>query len=415
MAIIKPFKRLKPRVDIANKIAVLPVDSMDKQKIKELTSTNENCFLRITNPELYKEIELNEPGKRVLNKISSDVLNEMVSEGVLLKDEKPMLFVYKQIIGERELIGLVGCTAVDDYVNNYIKKHEFTRSAKEIDISFHIKQCNANTGTIFLIYRWQEEIENILNECMKQQPEYNFATEDGVIHIVWPIEADDKIERLRELFESVNSFYIADGHHRTAAAARVCMEKRKENPNYTGNEEYNFFLSVLFPDKDLSIIDYNRLVKDLNSLSVKEFLDKVSENFKVEKYDENRPFKPETSHVIGMYVDGQWYKLSANECTFNEEHPVNCLDVVVLQDYILDPILGIKDPRTDQRIDFAAGVLGLEELEKRVNNDMKVAFSLYPCSVKELMNVADIGEVMPPKSTWFEPKLRSGLFIHSLT
>lgn len=415
MAIIKPFKRLKPRVDIANKIAVLPVDSMDKQKIKELTSTNENCFLRITNPELYKQIELNEPGKRVLNKMSSDVLNEMVSKGVLLKDEKPMFFVYKQIIGERELIGLVGCTSVDDYVNNYIKKHEFTRSAKEIDISFHIKQCNANTGTIFLIYRWQEEIENILNECMKQQPEYNFTTEDGVIHIVWPIEADDKIERLCELFESVNSFYIADGHHRTAAAARVCMEKRKENPNYTGNEEYNFFLSVLFPDKDLSIIDYNRLVKDLNSLSVKEFLDKVSENFKVEKYDENRPFKPETSHVIGMYVDGQWYKLSANECTFDEEHPVNCLDVVVLQDYILDPILGIKDPRTDQRIDFAAGVLGLEELEKRVNNDMKVAFSLYPCSVEELMNVADIGEVMPPKSTWFEPKLRSGLFIHSLT
>jgi uncharacterized protein (DUF1015 family) len=414
MAIVKPFKRLRPRTDIADKVAILSVDSMDEEKIKEIINGNEDTFLRVTHPELYKDVELTQPGKRILNQYSKDILNEMIAKGVLVKDEKPMLFVYNQIIGDRELVGIVGCASVDDYVNNYIKKHEFTRSEKETDISFHIKYCNANTGTIYLIYRWQEEIQNVIDEAMKENPEYNFTTEDGVVHIVWPIKSNEKIEKLTELFKKVDSFYIADGHHRTAAATRVCMDKRKENPDYTGEEEFNFFLSVLFPDKDLSIIDYNRIVKDLNNLTVEEFISKVSENFKVEKYNENKPFKPETRHVMGMYVDGQWYKLTAKENTYDDNHALNCLDVVVLQDFILDPILGIKDPRTDARIGFVAGILGLEELERRANTDMKVAFSLYPCTVSELMDVADIGEVMPPKSTWFEPKLRSGLFIHSL-
>jgi len=413
MAVIRPFKRLKPRVDVADKVAILPVDSMEKQKIKEMINSNENCFLKITNPELYRDIKLDEPGKRILNKCSQESLNKMIDNGILVKDETPMLFVYKQIIGERELIGIVGCTSVDDYVNNYIKKHEFTRSEKERDIGFHIDYCNANTGTIFLIYRWQEEIENIINECTKKAPEYNFTTEDDVIHLVWAISDENKINQLCKAFEKIDNFYIADGHHRTAAAARVCMNKRKENPNYTGEEEFNYFLSVLFPDKDLSIIDYNRVVKDLNNLSKEEFLAKISENFKVEKYEQDKPFKPDYSHTIGMFLDGQWYKLTASDCTYDENHPVDCLDVVVLQKFLLDPILGIKDPRTDERIDFVAGVLGLKELERRVNSDMTVAFSIYPCSVKELMDVADIGEVMPPKSTWFEPKLRSGLFIHS--
>lgn len=415
MAVIRPFKRLRPRVDVADKVAILPVDSMDKQKIKNIVDSNEHCFLQITNPELYyQDIELTEDGKRILNKKSQDKLTNMLETEILVRDESPMLFVYKQIIGERELTGIVACTSVDDYVNNYIKKHEFTRSEKEKDISFHINYCNANTGTIYLIYKWQEQIQNIVDEYVKLVPEYEFTTEDGIIHLVWPVAEESKIQTLVKLFENVDNFYIADGHHRTAAAARVCAEKRKENPNYNGEEEFNYFLSVLFPDKDLSVIDYNRVVKDLNGLSKDEFIEKISENFKVEKCSGTEPYKPDKAHLIGMYLDGCWYKLNAKPCSFDDSHPVKCLDVAVLQDYLLDPVLGIKDPRTDTRIDFVAGILGLEELEKRVNSDMKVAFSLFPCSIKELMDVADIGEVMPPKSTWFEPKLRSGLFIHSL-
>lgn len=415
MAIIKPFKRLRPRVDVADKVAILPVDSMDKQKIKYIVENNEHCFLQITNPELYnQDVELTESGKRILNKKSQEKLSSMLESEILVKDEVPMLFVYKQVIGDRELTGIVACTSVDDYVNSYIKKHEFTRSEKEIDISFHINCCNANTGTIYLIYKWQDQIQNLIDETMKNTPEYEFTTEDGIVHIVWPIAEENKIQDLVKLFKGVDNFYIADGHHRTAAAARVCAEKRKENPDYTGEEEYNFFLSVLFPDKDLSVIDYNRVVTDLNGYTNEEFLDKVSENFIIEKISTSEPYKPAEAHTIGMYLDGAWYKLIAKVCSYDNSHPVKCLDVAVLQDFLLDPVLGIKDPRTDKRIDFVAGILGLKELERRVNTDMKVAFSLFPCSIKELMDVADIGEVMPPKSTWFEPKLRSGLFIHSL-
>ncbi len=415
MAVIRPFKRLRPRTEIADKVAILPVDSMDKQKIKNIIKSNEHCFLQITNPELYyQDIELTESGKRILNKKSQDKLNSMVDNEVLVKDEAPMLFVYKQIIGDRDLTGIVACTSVDDYVNNYIKKHEFTRSEKEKDISFHIDYCNANTGTIYLIYKWEEQIQNIIDETMKQKAEYEFTTEDGIVHIVWPVAEENKIDELVKLFEKVDNFYIADGHHRTAAAARVCMQRREQNPGFTGNEEFNYFLSVLFPDKGLNVIDYNRVVKDLNGMTTEEFLNKVSENFKIEKCEGHMPYKPEKAHKIGMYVDGCWYKLTACDCTYDEGHPVKCLDVAILQDFLLDPVLGIKDPRTDTRIDFVAGVLGLEELQRRAETDMKVAFSVYPCTIKELMDVADIGEVMPPKSTWFEPKLRSGLFIHSL-
>ncbi|MHC1721490.1 MAG: DUF1015 domain-containing protein [Clostridiaceae bacterium] len=415
MAVVKPFKRLRPRTDLAEKVAVLPVDSLDKHKLEEIVDKNQHSFLHVTNPELYnKEITLDEKGKRILNRTSRSFLDGMLEEGILVKDDKPMLFVYKQLIGDAELTGIAGCTAVDDYVNNYIKKHEFTRSEKEKDIGFHIDYCNANTGTIYLIYRWQKDIEDMMQETMKSGPEYDFVTEDGVEHLVWPIADDEKIKKLCRLFEKAGSFYIADGHHRTAAAARVCMEKRKEKPDYTGEEEFNFFLSVLFPDKHLNIMDYNRIIKDLNGLTEEEFMHKVAENFKIENFTGGEPFKPGCCHEFGMYLNGNWYKLTANSNTYDDTHPIKRLDVVVLQNYILDPILNIKDPRTDERIDFVAGVLGLEELEVRADSDMKVAFSVYPCSVSDLMDIADIGEVMPPKSTWFEPKLRSGLFIHSL-
>lgn len=415
MAVVKPFKRVKPRQDLADKVAVLPVDSLEKHKVKEIIEKNEYSFFHVTNPELYNgDIRLDEDGKRILNKTSRNFLDGMLKEGILVKDDKPMLFVYKQLIGGNTLTGIVGCTAVDDYLNNCIKKHEFTLSEKERDISYHIDYCNANTGTIYLIYRWQKEIDDIVKETMEVEPEYDFITEDGVEHLVWPISEDEKIKKLCALFEKAGDFYIADGHHRTAAAARVCLEKRKENPDYTGEEEFNFFLSVLFPDKHLNIMDYNRLVKDLNGLTEDEFLKKVAENFKIEKLPEGKRFKPGCCHEFGMYMNGNWYKLVANSNTYDDSHPINKLDVVILQNYILDPILGIKDPRTDERIDFAAGILGLEELELRANSDMKVAFAVYPCSVSDLMDVADIGEVMPPKSTWFEPKLRSGLFVHPL-
>jgi len=415
MAIVKPFKGLRPRTDIAEKVAILPMDSLEKSKINEIVEKNEYAFFRVTSPHLYHpEVGLDEHGKKTMNKHSRDFLDHMLEEGVLVKDDKPTLFVYKQSIGDTGLTGIVGCTAVDDYLNNSIKKHEFTRSEKETDISHHIDYCNANTGTIYLIYRWQKEIEDIVNEVMSRIPQYDFITDDGVEHQVWPVSDTVKLKELTKLFEKVDNLYIADGHHRTAAAARVCMERRKQNPDFTGDEEFNYFLAVLFPDKNLNIMDYNRLAKDLNGLTEEEFLAKLSENFKVEKCRSGVQCKPQKSHEFGMYLNGNWYKLTAGENTYDDKHPLNCLDVVVLQNSILDPILGIKDPRTDERIDFVAGVLGIDELEVRANTDMKVAFAVYPCSVKELMDVADIGEVMPPKATWFEPKLRSGLFIHSL-
>ncbi len=416
MAVVKPFKRLRPRTDMAEKVAILPVDSLEKSKIDEIVEKNDYAFFRVTSPHLYhSDVEQDEHGKRLMNKHSRDFLDHMLEEGVLVKDDKPMLFIYRQLIGDTVLTGIVGCTAVDDYLNNYIKKHEFTRSEKETDISYHIDYCNANTGTIYLIYRWQKEIEDIMNEVMSRSPEYDFVTDDGVEHLVWPISNAGKLRELTKLFEKVDNLYIADGHHRTAAASRVCLERRKQNPGYTGEEEFNYFLAVLFPDKNLNIMDYNRLVRDLNGLAEEEFLAKLSENFKVEKCPEGVQFKPQKSHELGMYMSGSWYKLTASPSTYDDSHPLKCLDVVVLQDSILEPILGIKDPRTDERIDFVAGVLGMDELEVRVDTDMKVAFAVYPCSVKELMDVADIGEVMPPKATWFEPKLRSGLFIHSLS
>lgn len=416
MATVKPFKRLKPRKDIAAKVAILPMDSMDKDQIQEIVDNNEYAFFHVTSPHLYSpEIELDEHGKRLMNKHSRNFLDHMLDEGVLVKDDKPMLFVYKQIMGDSSLTGIVGCTSVDDYLNSYIKRHEFTRSEKETDISHHIDYCNANTGTIYLIYRWQKEIDDLVNETMKHSPEYDFVTDDGVEHLVWAISDPSKIQGMTKLFEEkVDNLYIADGHHRTAAAARVCLERRKENPDYTGDEEFNYFLAVMFPDKNLNIMDYNRLVKDLNGLTEEEFLAKLSENFTVEKLPAGVQFKFEKSHILGMYLNKSWYKLTAGECTYDPNHPVNCLDAVILQNYILDPILGIKDPRLDERLDFVAGILGIDELEVRANTDMKVAFAVYPCSVQELMAVADSGEVMPPKATWFEPKLRSGLFIHSL-
>lgn len=414
MARIKPFKRIKPKIELVNEVVVLPIDSLDKDKIENIIKNKPHSFFKVTNPERYNpEIELSDKGKRLLNGYSRDALNSLLKENVLVEDKDETFYVYKQITQQRELTGLVACTSVDDYINNVIKKHEVTRTAKEVDISYHLDYCDADTGTIYLVYKWKQEIQAIIDDCVKSEPEYNFTSDDGITHMIWPV-CSEVIDTLVELFKNVDSFYIADGHHRTAAAARVCLDRRTKNLNYTGEEEYNFFLSVLFPDKDLDILDYNRVVKDLNGLSKEEFFSKIQECFKIEEYNENKPFKPCAPHEFGMYFDEQWYKLVSICGTFDGSHPVKCLDACILQNNILSSILGIKDPKTDKRIDFVPGILGLEELERRTKSDMKLAFSVYPCSIQELIEVADAGEVMPPKSTWFEPKLRNGLFIHKL-
>lgn len=299
-------------------------------------------------------------------------------------------------------------------MNNIIKKHEHTRADKEQDRINHVDYCNANTGPIFLTYKAVDEIESIVSKWTEKEPVYNFVSEDGISHIVWIIESSEDIEKLCLLFKNVNYLYIADGHHRAASAVKVGQLRRKQNPNYTGDEEFNFFLSVIFPDKDLYIMDYNRVVKDLNGLTIEEYMLKVSEKFEVSTYEGNGPYKPSSKHTYGMYLDRKWYKLAAKEGTYNSEDPVDRLDVSILQNNLLSPILGIEDPRTDKRIDFVGGIRGLEELEKRVDEGMSVAFSMYPTTIEDLMDIADAGKVMPPKSTWFEPKLRSGLFIHKL-
>jgi uncharacterized protein (DUF1015 family) len=299
-------------------------------------------------------------------------------------------------------------------MNNIIKKHEYTRAEKEQDRINHVDYCDANTGPIFLTYKAKEEIEKIVSYYTEKTPIYNFVSEDGISHIVWIIECDKDLETLTKLFEAVDYLYIADGHHRAASAVKVGEMRRNKYPSYNGQEEFNYFLSVLFPDKDLYIMDYNRVVKDLNGLTTDEYMLKVSEKFEVSTYEGNGPYRPSSKHTYGMYLDGKWYKLAAKEGTYNPEDPVDRLDVSILQNNLLSPILGIENPRTDKKIDFVGGIRGLEELEKRVEQGMKVAFSMYPTTIQDLMDIADAGKVMPPKSTWFEPKLRSGLFIHKL-
>jgi uncharacterized protein (DUF1015 family) len=339
----------------------------------------------------------------------------MIKNGVFIQDKNNCLYIYKQVMNSRAQIGLVGCTSIDDYINNIIKKHEFTRADKEQDRINHVDYCNANTGPIFLTYRAKKAINDMVESWMSNhKPVYDFVSEDNIGHTVWVIDEVAVIKKLEGEFAAIDYLYIADGHHRSASAVKVGIKRREQFPNYKGDEEFNFFLSVLFPDEQLYIMDYNRVVKDLNGNSSDEFKNKVREKFDIEEYKGDGPYKPEAKHTFGMYLDGKWYKLTAKAGTYNENDPVDRLDVSIMQNNLLDPILGIKDPRTDKRIDFVGGIRGLRELERRVNEGMKVAFSMYPTTIDDLMSIADAGKVMPPKSTWFEPKLRSGLFIHEL-
>ena len=414
MAVVKAFRAIRPTPELADKVAALPYDVMDSNEAREMVKGNPYSFLHVDKAEIDLDPAIDLYDKRVYEK-ARDNMKGMIKDGTLQQDKNNYLYIYKQVMNGRAQVGLVGCTSIDDYINNIIKKHEFTRADKEQDRINHVDYCNANTGPIFLTYRAKKSINDMVDSWMTgHKPVYDFVSEDGIGHTVWVIDDEAVIKKLEAEFAGIDYLYIADGHHRSASAVKVGLKRREQFPNYKGDEEFNFFLSVLFPDEQLYIMDYNRVVKDLNGNSQDEFTKKVGEKFDIEAYNGNGPFKPTAKHTFGMYLDGKWYKLTAKAGTFNENDPVDRLDVSIMQNNILNPILGIQDPRTDKRIDFVGGIRGLKELEKRVNAGMKVAFSMFPTSIDDLMAIADAGQVMPPKSTWFEPKLRSGLFIHEL-
>lgn len=414
MAVVKAFKAVRPTSELSDKVAALPYDVMDSNEAREMVKGNPYSFLHVDKAEIDLDPTIDLYDKRVYEKASEN-LSSMIKEGTFIRDSKVCLYIYKQVMNGRAQIGLVGCTSIDDYMNNIIKKHEHTRADKEQDRINHVDYCDANTGPIFLTYRAKKEINDMVNGWMSgHKPVYDFVSEDGIGHTVWVIDDESVIDKLEKEFEAIDYLYIADGHHRSASAVKVGLKRREQFPDYKGNEEFNFFLSVLFPDEQLYIMDYNRVVKDLNGNTSEEFISKVENKFDIEAYNGEGPFKPSEKHTFGMYIDGKWYKLKAKPGTYNENDPVDRLDVSIMQNNLLNPILGIQDPRTDKRIDFVGGIRGLKELEKRVDSGMKVAFSMFPTTIDDLMSIADAGRVMPPKSTWFEPKLRSGLFVHEL-
>lgn len=417
MAVVKAFKGIRPVKELASKIAALPYDVMSSDEAREMVIGNQYSFLHVDRPEidLDPEIDIHDP--KVYEKAREN-LDRMISDGEYTQDEQPCLYIYRQIMNGRSQTGIVFCASIDDYINNVIKKHEFTRADKEEDRINHVDYCDANTGPIFLTYKEDQIASEIIDAWIqnesKRKPVYNFVAEDGITHIVWVIDNEIIINELIDLFKEIDYLYIADGHHRSASAVKVGLKRRAENPNYTGDEEFNYFLAVAFPDNDLMVMDYNRVVKDLNGMTKEELITKLEEKFIVTESENNAPVKPAKKHTFGMDVENDWYLLEAKEGTFDESDPISQLDVAILQNNVLTPILGIDDVRTSDRIDFIGGIRGIKELEKRVNKDMKIAFSMYPTEVHDIMDVADIGEVMPPKSTWFEPKLRSGLFVHKL-
>ena len=412
MAIIKAFKALRPVQDLASKIAALPYDVMNSEEAREMVKDNEYSFLHVDRAEINLPKETNIYDKVVYEK-ARDVLDKMIDDGLYVQEEKPCMYIYRQTMKEKSQTGLVICASIDDYINNKIKKHEHTRKDKELDRINHVDYCDANTGPIFLTYRNQDEISKIMDKWIQNEPLYDFISEDGNGHTVWIINNDNDIERLTMLFGKVDSLYIADGHHRAKSAVEVGLKRRKENPGYTGEEEFNYFLAIAYPDNQLEVLDYNRTVKDLNGLSEEEFLNAIGKDFKINV--SKNPVKPIRRHTFGMYMDNTWYELEAKDGTFNEEDPMDRLDVSILQNNLLSPILGVDDPTKSDRIEFIGGIRGIKELEKRANKDMKVSFSMFATTTDDIMSIADGGMIMPPKSTWFEPKPRSGLFIHKLS
>lgn len=415
MAVFKPVKAIRPRPEFASKVAALPYDVMNSEEAREMTKGNPYSFLHVDKA----EIDLPEGTYLYSDEVyakAAENLKKLVDDGVCIDDTEAKIYIYSQTMNGREQTGLAGCVSIDDYMNNVIKKHELTRADKEADRIRHVDTCNANTGPIFLTYRKNEALAAILSEWKASHaPLYDFITEDGIKNTVWEIDCPETAALIIEKFGQIDYLYIADGHHRAASAVKVGIKRRQENPDYTGEEEFNFFLAVLFSCDELEIMDYNRVMKDLNGNTPAEFIEKISKSFTVEKAQCEGPYRPESRHTFGMLLEGEWYKLTAKDGTFDETDPVAALDVSVLQSNLISPVLGIDDPRTDKRIDFVGGIRGLGELERRAGSDMCLAFSMYPTSLEELMAIADADKLMPPKSTWFEPKLLSGLFVHKLS
>lgn len=414
MAILKAFKGLRPPVEIAKDLAARPYDVLNSNEARKEAEGNLYSLLHITKPEIDLPIGIDEHEEQVYNKAQEN-FGKFQKNSWLVPDKDEHLYIYAQTMFGKTQYGLVGCAGVDDYLNNIIKKHELTRKDKEEDRMKHVRITNANMEPVFFTYRSVAEIDQIVDKIVKnQKPEYDFTTSDNVGHHFWVISDQQIVKKLIDLFAAIPATYVADGHHRTAAAALVGKEKRQNKPNYDGSEEFNFFLAVHFPDNQLSIIDYNRVAKDLNGLTTEQLIEKLGKNFVVTKKG-TEIYKPECLHNFGMYIDKNWYSLTAKPGTYNDNDPIGVLDVTISSNLILDEILGIKDLRTDKRIDFIGGIRGLGELVKRVDSgEMKVAFALYPVSMKQLLDIADSGNIMPPKTTWFEPKLRSGLVVHSL-
>jgi len=414
MATLKAFKGLRPPKEIVKNLASRPYDVLNSKEAKEEAKGNEYSLLHIIKPEIDLPEGTSLYSQEVYNKAKEN-LETFKSKGWLTKDNEDKLYIYAQTMWGKTQYGIVGCASVDDYINNVIKKHELTRPDKEEDRMKHVRITNANMEPVFFSYPANKALDSMIMDFAKNnEPEYDFTADDGVGHHFWVISDKEMINSIIAYFKEMPAVYVADGHHRTAAAALVGKEKREANPNHTGNEEYNFFLAVHFPDDQLTIIDYNRVVKDLNGLSEAEFIEKLKESFDVEDMGTDE-YKPAALHEFSMYINGHWYKLTAKENTYDDNDPIGVLDVTILTNEVLNPLLGIENLRTSKRIDFVGGIRGLGELKKRVDSgEMKVAFALYPVSMKQLIDIADNGMIMPPKTTWFEPKLRSGLVVHEL-
>ena len=414
MATLKAFKGLRPPKEIVKDLASRPYDVLNSEEARREAEGNEYSLLHIIKPEIDLPEGTNLYSQKVYDTAKKN-LEKFKEKGWLVPDKEDYLYIYAQTMFGKTQYGIVGCASVDDYMNNVIKKHELTRPDKEEDRMKHVRITNANMEPVFFSYPAKEELDNMIMEYAKNHdPEYDFTADDGVGHHFWVINDKEMISKIIAFFKEMPAVYVADGHHRTAAAALVGKEKREANPNHTGDEEYNYFLAVHFPDNQLTIIDYNRVVKDLNGHTPEEFLKKLENGFVVKEMGEEI-YKPNALHNFSMYLEGKWYSLTAKEGTYDDHDPIGVLDVTILTDQVLEPVLGIEDLRRSKRIDFVGGIRGLGELKKRVDSgEMKVAFALYPVSMKQLIDIADNGMIMPPKTTWFEPKLRSGLVVHEL-
>ncbi len=413
MAVFQAFKALRPAPEKAAAVAALPYDVVNREEARKIGEKNALSFLHVDRPEMDLDPAIDLYDERVYDKAKQNLQN-MEKDGILMQDEVPCYYIYELVRKGRTQTGIVGCSSIDDYMNGVVKKHELTREDKEQDRIHHVDSCNANTGPIFLSCRYPESLLKLIDRWKTvHRAVYDFMEEDEITHRVWVIDDPEVITKISREFAGIDSLYIADGHHRAASAVKVGLKRRKENPEYTGKEDFNFFLSVVFPYDQLCILPYNRVVKDLNGLTVKAFLGALKFNFELMLMP-GFPCKPVEKHCMGMYVDGQWYHLKAWPDVYEKKDVVGQLDVSILQDKVLGPVLGIADPRTDQRISFVGGSHKAAELAEIADQTGGVAFVMYPTSMEDLMQIADEGKLMPPKSTWFEPKLRSGLFIHKL-